>query len=353
VNTNLPINQMIGLKCGIMATPTFQMYVNGKKVEEFKGANDRRLEQAFDQLEQLANPKHPHLFVRTRHLSFDNTSLQPVGFNTANIPVIFTKIKSYSDPKEGIELSATVLKLTSNPAFSKFETVLTEYYTKVTEKKEQNKTLALPEGTLKLLDELIASLPVDKVFPCFDILRLLVLYSDEATTHYVHNQSTLDLFQRFCTNQKDSKAPDAVVITLLRVACNLFFSETGKRFLTSRIQAMVELSNATLRHQNKSIRLSAATLTYNISLILNNSDKNESVIECICAIVHALDHEDDNENVYRMLMGLGKLLYCNDEGVSIVNTLEFNLDKHTKSNVVKVQEVANEVKSLLAATLTS
>ena len=90
-----------------------------------------------------------------------------------------------------------------------------------------------------------------------------------------------------------------------------------------------------------------------MSLFLPRSDF-EPTTQCIVAIHHHLQEEQseqtDAEAQFTLLMALGHLLYTNDDGVAIVQSLGLNLARWTEgpsTTSPKLVGIAKDIQSLI------
>ena len=142
----------------ISATPTFKFFLDGVEMSEMKGANGSELKSFFDYLVYSAYPPHKHSRLSLKTIQ-EIASSAPVGYIvSSNIDMIFKKLES--------------IMMDANPSFS-YKTELETLQCWL--KSDYKTSTIIPHDWHVLPGKIIEFLPSVKLFPLFDILRLLSL----------------------------------------------------------------------------------------------------------------------------------------------------------------------------------
>ena len=89
------------------------------------------------------------------------------------------------------------------------------------ESKEKFFKTKIDEYGFKLLDKLISSYPIDKIFPCLDLYRIFLLHPD-ATQHYKKYEDGWTKINTLLQIMSDPKATDPAIMLSLRCLVNVF-----------------------------------------------------------------------------------------------------------------------------------
>ncbi|KAL2918778.1 hypothetical protein HK105_201612 [Polyrhizophydium stewartii] len=199
----------LAAKYQITATPTFIFFLDGKKFHEFRGADRAELKSSIDLLLFTAFPAHSHakldlpFIVRMRDGG-------PVHFQlSSNLDAIFGKLKQYAD-QSGVPWNNAVAQALA---------------TWMKMPKGQRPSLASVTGWDAFLSSLLIKLPVNKVFPALDILRLLLLDDPVASAFFLVTDSAnslLHLMSKVATPASGEPIDKPTRLMMLRVGCNLF-----------------------------------------------------------------------------------------------------------------------------------
>eukprot|EP01126_Amoeba_proteus_P032963 TRINITY_DN3219_c0_g2_i12.p1 TRINITY_DN3219_c0_g2~~TRINITY_DN3219_c0_g2_i12.p1 ORF type:complete len:193 (+),score=35.08 TRINITY_DN3219_c0_g2_i12:1171-1749(+) len=191
-------------------------------------------------------------------------------------------------------------------------------------------------------------MPVDQVFPCLDLMRLLVLF-EPAIHHY---SSEKQLLKKILTTCTEANVCGPTKIIALRLFCNLFWCDVGASLLTSLhfLEPLVKLVTEILNHSTggnfqEKIRSATVTLLYNLSLYIPKKDSDE-LVQCLSCILYFIPRNTVATEVHLLLLSLGHLLYCNDAAVDLVSVLGFEVGKW-ESNSVRLSAVVKEIRQML------
>ncbi|RCH83412.1 hypothetical protein CU098_006071, partial [Rhizopus stolonifer] len=305
---------------GITATPTFQLYLEGKKYAEFKGANYAELKSQVDMLLFEAYPPHPHRKRLLRSI-VDHPNVPILYAQPGKWDMIYTKLNGF------------LATLDQN------QKAIVEQSRLYLENKQQ--TLDMPSWTV-FVDNLVGTLPVEQLFPLFDIIRSLLL-NQAVSDFYVHDPTPLVNI----INLVHRHPAKATWLMILRIACNIFSNPTlSTTHFTSNLAAshrsqLTQLVITSLLAEDGQIRQAAASLAYNCSTIIatERQKKEEGTfvgmaeqedddwqVELSSAMVDALTKEIDEEIVHRLLAAIAKCLFLAPPHTSSVANLLSALD---------------------------
>ncbi|KAI8888458.1 DUF862-domain-containing protein [Backusella circina FSU 941] len=287
----------IGSKYMIRSTPTFQLFLNGQKYSEFKGANYAELKSQVDILLFEAFPPHPHRKIHLRAI-LDQPNVPVLYKSVGKLDMIYGKLQGFLDQNN------IILDETQKNTLNQAKQVLLD-----------NKQHIDMNQWASLIDLLLDKMPVDQLFPILDIYRTLLVHT-EALDYYTHNPS--QLVNIIELGYKSNELPKATWLMILRIACNVFANETlsathfTSNLPTSHRTQLSQLLITSLLAQDSAVRQTAASLAYNCSVSIAlerlKKDENEGVlmgmpeqedddweVELSSAILDALTKEKDEE----------------------------------------------------------
>ncbi|KAJ3287470.1 hypothetical protein HK104_008560 [Borealophlyctis nickersoniae] len=322
VKVEVGMAREIAARYNISVTPTFVFFLDGKQFHDFKGANPQELKTSIELLLFTAYPPHPHVKVKTPTL--DKFPSAPILYTqSTNLKAIFTKLAEFT-AQHSVTMDSSVLDGIRDGLQAKHETKVKE-------------TLVLPGRWAATVSGLLDDLPTEQLFPLLDIVRLLVL-DDGVRDHYVRDKdATLMKIMYRCGGgqSQPEELPKAVRLMALRLACNLFASPTSTTYLLSLTRTIPPSSTPhrsvvtallieTLLSADASVRQGAASLAFNIAVTeakyrdsgsggVEGQEEEEGmheewVAELVAAVAKAVEVEEDDEIVLRLLASLCHLL---------------------------------------------
>ncbi|TPX56667.1 hypothetical protein PhCBS80983_g04374 [Powellomyces hirtus] len=325
VKVEVPSARDIAAQYQITATPTFVFFLDGKKTAQFSGANKQELKAQMELLLYTAFPPHPHAKIRTPTL--DSMSSNPILYSrSTSLDAIFTKLQTFCTdaPKE---MQAAIPALQS-ALKNKFEN-------------ESTAELNITAESVKAVDWMLESLPMERVFPALDILRLMALDAGVRQKYLARKTGVtfMSLLAKYgCGDQEREQAvPKAVRVMVLRLACNLFTDAESMKYSLSLNRTTDVASRSTphrtiitavlidsLLSPEAVVRKDAASLAFNIAVEEAKSRQTaagvaagvedvgvheEWIAEIVAAAGNALATEEDDEIVLRLLTALAHLLH--------------------------------------------
>lgn len=127
----------------------------------------------------------------------------------------------------------------------------------------------IDSGELKTISDMLGNFPRNEVFPALDLARLTVAHPDAAgSANAVYWNSVICKALSMCADTSDLIGPAAIAIPMLslRLFVNAFRGGPGSlQAVTSQLEGVLRCNEKFLLFKNKNIRLSAATLLYNIA----------------------------------------------------------------------------------------
>ncbi|KAI1319921.1 hypothetical protein EDD11_002596 [Mortierella claussenii] len=337
VDISMPQAQAIGRAYEVRSTPTFMFFLKGEKFNQISGANQADLRSHIDLLIYSAHPGTPILFLQ--HDTVD---------------AIFTKLKSFLPTENG--LLDTELKQLDK----------IQMWLKKRADAKKNNTAEPTLGELgptwkPLLGKIAGLLPYENQFPLLDIVRMLVLNARVAEVYAKDGNLTLvNMFNVVATQGTETSKPSAVMT--LRIACNAFSSPLlGTYVLSSTArESLKQLLVATLLSTVDQQRQTAASLAFNIGVKISEARNKMTDIkdpavfggaqlledleedwnmECLSAIATALEKENSEEIVHRLVASVANFIYKEESysGAVLMNILGLveTLDQKMQSKVVK------------------
>ncbi|KAF9283536.1 hypothetical protein BGZ68_005277 [Mortierella alpina] len=355
VKVDVGMAQAIGRQYEIRSTPTFMFFLRGTKFSQFSGADQAELRSSIDLLIYSAHPAHPHaLLSLTQYKGLSGT---PILFPALDsLDAVFAKLKTFLPTESGLS-EQEIKQLDKIHAWLK--------------KRQAAKTNQSPEPTLgelgatwkPLLGRLAGLLPYENQFPLLDIMRMLILHPKIAEVYAKDGNLTLvNMFTTVADKGNDGSKPAALMT--LRLACNTFGTPLlGTYVLSSAArEATKQLLVTTLLSPVDQQRQTAASLAFDIGVKIAQSrseltdtatpslsggplkDLEEDWnMECLSAISAAIEKEDSEEIIHRLVASVANFIYMEEShsGAVLMNILGLpdTLDGKIQSKVVKTANV--------------
>lgn len=300
---------------GISATPTFQFFKNGKKVDELRGAGKRELESKVESFLEDCFPRHRHRRVYLP--TMEGLPIDPIRSSTIpNYGALLGKLEGFAQNTEGV----TVLK----------ERVVPLLEGKITGEIERKQ--AYEEWTRVTID-LVQSLKPEETFPIIDLWRIgllqpsiiaplaLSLSPTSSTTEAI---TPIFSLAASTLSSMGADTPKPFLLTVLRFATNLLASLPLANLIlstSSLVQThLISIFVDSLLHPDASVRSTAAGLAINLANWRHRSakaatrapeeaDEQDWEVEVLSAIVEAIGKEADEDVSHRLLVALAQLCW--------------------------------------------
>ena len=282
-------------------------FLHGEKVEEWSGADPRKLAANVRLLVQMAWPPHPHLGLRLRTLGRPHKKF-----------VVYTKIPPLE--KLVVKLGAEVRKDANVLALRQF-----------IEKREgetaQNNPLPDLAAMGAFIGQQLRELQSTELFPLIDLLRL-ALVDPRVSGFFAEEDSHKTVLAILNHVLSLDTCPHSLRIVTVQLACNLFSSKLFPPQLVSDAtlaRPLVKLVTASLLDaEHAPVRVCAASLAFNL-VAVNHADRIEGQsegqhedlleeglqLELVASLVEAVGRggEDSKESIRGMLLSLGLLVF--------------------------------------------
>ncbi|KAG0362004.1 hypothetical protein BGZ54_008818 [Gamsiella multidivaricata] len=358
VKVDVGVAQAIGREYGIQSTPTFVFFLFGKESSRFSGADQAELRSCIDVLIYSTHPAHPHKrldLVFYKSLPTIPALFQPPESADA-VDAVFTKLKTFL-PQENSLSEADMKQL------DKIHLWLKKRITAKTDKSAEPTMVELGANWKPILAKIAGLLPYEKQFPLLDILRMLILHHRVAEVYAKDgNQTLIKMFNAVADNGYGASKP-ATLMTL-RIACNSFSSPLLSTYILSSVarESTKQLLVNTLLSDVDQHRQTASSLAFNIGLKIGESrakpldtltpslsgDPLESLeadwnMECLSAIAEAINKEDSEEILYRLVASVAQFIHMEESyvGAHLMNALDLpkTLETKIQNKLVKRPEV--------------
>lgn len=182
-------------------------------------------------------------------------------------------------------------------------------------------------GELAVISEMLENLPPAEAFPALDLARLAVAHPNGASeTNASYWSKVMVKALSMCESADDLEGPAAVAVPMLtlRLYTNAFRGGPGSlQAVVSNLDAILTFINTCIPSKNKNIRLSVATLLYNISYYIHSKQASPAiaarVVTAIDAILKCQTYE--GEAITRALIALGTTALVNPVAKETANAL--------------------------------
>ncbi|RKP09685.1 PPPDE putative peptidase domain-containing protein [Thamnocephalis sphaerospora] len=311
----------------IRGTPTFMFFVDGQKTHEMVGASVSELTSSLNLLRFTAYPPHPHEQLDLPTLRRFSTA--PVLFTALpKVEPMFTKLREFIDTAG----NGAILSTGHEERLQALQAWLARWETAQKAGTAFTETPPAEWSVLTgmFLHHLLATLPIDKMFPVLDLVRLL-LTTRPGRQHYASMQVLLSALHAATTSTEQAPIPKAFSLVALRC-----LPPVGQRdFGAMSPRTMItELLVHTLLAQDQATRRAAASLAFNVATRAwelrvgtehgeggaasdaartHTQDDESWLVECASAMVEALREEQDEE-IGKWLVAVIWAANCADTG---------------------------------------
>lgn len=356
--------QMLLQQESISATPTFQFYAAGKKVNEIKGANRSSVEDAIEDLLWSQYRPHPHSKLQNpinlvprqsiKYKTIPNLMFAQQKFNeiTAKHPA-----KSF-DEKADIQEARSVLTK-----------ILFPWIREGLAAGKQKKMVV--QDCQKWTDsarKMIEILRLCDIFPIVDLIRMAVL--DDFQLEYLASSTKgIEMLESIWTKGKADMVLEnkASLLTTFRLIGNILTvnaSNSNEKIdgklvqHVSRSTDVIALLAFGVLSEDPSLRSAAINAVFNRALLQSegrslflpvskeneeaNSDaESDEEVELICAVLECVEKEQDLERLHRATAALLLQLYCAPSWHATLQSLLDVLEASQKLKE-KIDSIKNE-----------
>jgi len=214
------------------------------------------------------------------------------------------------------------------------------------------------DSELKLLHDMLDQMPPAESFPFLDLTRYVVMHPDAASkarSSYWDKmiQKVLDLSE----NTKELEGPAGVAVPMLslRFFANAFKGGPGsQQAAASALSSVISRAEGHLLSKNKGVRLSVATVLYNVCFYLhsNPSTANETVLLPIVTTINSIIDAKiyESEALFRSLVALGTIVMTSKEAKEAAQAarLTTKVEPAASPHGDQLKKLAKEIYSVLA-----
>lgn len=186
----------------------------------------------------------------------------------------------------------------------------------------------VPRPGVKLLLTKLMKWPLTHVFPCVDILRILVIHTDgsaslEELGAATFIQPLLDIIK----NGKDKPEARPAVLLATRTIFNAFRSEGTRRLIAQKESDVLDAVSDLMQHEHATVKFAAAVVLHNFAHMctlaasdaqkadkpISSAVSSETVQQAIALIFEGLGSVKEDDAAAKLLISLGALLMLGKE----------------------------------------
>ncbi|KAK9286934.1 hypothetical protein L1049_015342 [Liquidambar formosana] len=204
------------------------------------------------------------------------------------------------------------------------------------------------DADIALLLKLLKSWPPAMIFPVIDILRMIILHPDGATTLLNHVEDENDILMDMIKKVTSIPALPANLLTSIRAVANLFKNSFFHNWLQKHRSEILDAFSTCYSSSNKNVQLSYSTLILNYSVLLIEKKDEEGQSQVLSAALEIAEEENlEVDSKFRALVAIGSLML---EGLVKRIALDFDVGNIAKvakaSKVAKIAEVGADIELL-------
>ncbi|THH06707.1 hypothetical protein EW146_g9529 [Bondarzewia mesenterica] len=295
IDTGVGMGAAVAAEYRVNATPTFNFFLDGKRVHELKGVNAPELRTQVDLLLYQAFPPHPHA-------SLDLPAIRAISLE----PILFTQVPA--------------LETVRDKLFSFIDAAPSDTFTNKSTVKGSLTNVIFPWLKSRFSNDKQPSSPQPPSSLCstFGDWR-------SSTPASLKPPSPPSPFLLTTVSASASPVPRPTLLTLLRLLSNALSSPLLARgLLAADLQAksvVTEMLVQMILHEDRLVRVASASVAFNIAAwvqrgraarlrrdegkadegIREGEEDEEWEIEMVSAVVEALDREKESEEVVHRL----------------------------------------------------
>jgi len=214
----------------------------------------------------------------------------------------------------------------------------------------------IEQGELKIISDMLQNFPHNETFPALDLARLAVAHPDAAginSTSYWN--AVICKALSMCADTSGLEGPMGVAIPMLsfRLFTNAFRGGAGSlQAVVSQIEPVLRCSEKFINSNNKNVRLSVATLLYNVSFYVYSKEVSQEIASQVVLQANTIlkSKSYETEALIRSMIALGTVVLASPEAketaksVHVVSIVEMSASSH--GDLAK--ELAKEVYNVIA-----
>ncbi|XXG45540.1 hypothetical protein AAC387_Pa02g0597 [Persea americana] len=264
-------------------------------------------------------------------------------FEVAQFDGILKKISEFSNSllSEGQNsLSLTELDLSRLAAIVKILKDTSHYH-----------CTTFADTDIALLVKLLKSWPPAMMFPVIDILRMMVLHPDGASSLAKHTEDENDMLLETFKKATEEPALPGNLLTITRLMTNIFKNPYFHQWLQLHRSEILDALSCCCSSSNKNVNFSYSTLVLNYAVLLIEKGDQEGQAQVLSAALEmAEEGNQDPDSKFRALVVIGSLML---KGLVKSIAIDFDVRSIAKaakaSKEVKITEVGADIELLINA----
>lgn len=213
----------------------------------------------------------------------------------------------------------------------------------------------MSDAELAVVGKILSTFPPSQAFPALDLARLMVLHPDATSkVRKDYWQSVIQQALTMCGTTEQLEGPAVVGIPMLslRLISNAFKGGQGSmEAVSSCLEAILSVTEGYLNSGNKNIRLSVATVVYNIVHYLYLNSMVDTLATKLIPILDAIlsNKSYEGEAIMRALQAMGTLVMTSSLAKQLANTyyLASKVEMIASPHSADVKAAAKEVYHVL------
>ncbi|BFZ59540.1 hypothetical protein YB2330_000551 [Saitoella coloradoensis] len=311
----------IGAKYGVRATPTFETFVSGEKVGEWKGGDPSVLEMNVGRLVEVLEarkPKHPHAKLELK--TFARVSKKPV---------LYDRVPPLDKVKGRIEAAFAAKGLGGE---RKTLSDVVRFLEERAKSPAGAKLPAMPAWSTMIQTSLV-KLAGEEVFPVIDLLRVAAV--DVRVSGYFAEEKEMPTIRAILSKAGEEGRGFQLRLVTMQMLCNLFSSTLGpQRLLSSEgaLDALLTVLPSALLDSEAKVRAAASALAFNVATYIfqqrtasqPSTLPESATLELVAALVEALQSESsmDAGTLRGLVLAIGHLAYLAPVEGDVLGLLE-------------------------------
>jgi len=167
----------------------------------------------------------------------------------------------------------------------------------------------IDENQLSALSSMVKNWPTSHLFPALDVLRLVLLTTKGAVYVCTEGRNALARVLSIAA----PSTPFASLLLVFRVIANMFYSPEGRKICEENATQIFSATKSIAISASKdTLQTAIATVLLNYSVYFCNSSKSNNLKSILISTFESLPHQQNEDVLLRVIVGLGNLAYKND-----------------------------------------
>ena len=212
----------------------------------------------------------------------------------------------------------------------------------------------ITKDELSVIADMLDLLPLDEVFPALDLARLTVTHPDAASSsNNAFWSKVLTKASTLCENTLQGPAAVAIPMLSLRLFANAFRGGPGSlEAAATHLEGILTCAQMFVASSNKNVRLSVATVLYNVSFYLHSKDGRADIGSQLVSVADKIlsSRTYEGEAITRTLVALGTAVMASPIAKESANALfiKTKVEMAASPHGDNAKAAAKEVYSVLA-----